>query len=178
MLRPGHGGSGASCRVRTAAPAAGDVADGLPRRPSAVPGERERRRLVPQDLRGRDRRDGHGRDLDVGAGLISVDLQEHVADAQGRALATATATGRGQREGQGNPARRHGAGCAPPCTRTAGVRHLFAAYELGQDKLSGHITPQPRKTPARFLESCRCLRSLYPPEVRIAIVCDNCEDRT
>jgi hypothetical protein len=25
-------------------------------------------------------------DLDVGAGLISVDLQEHVADAQGRAL--------------------------------------------------------------------------------------------
>jgi hypothetical protein len=32
------------------------------------------------------RRHGHGLDLDVGAGLISVDLQEHVADAQGRAL--------------------------------------------------------------------------------------------
>ena len=56
-------------------------------------------------------------------------------------------------------------------TRTAGVRHLFAAYELGEDKLYGHI--KPRKTRARFLEFCRYLRSLYPPEVRIAIVCDN-----
>jgi transposase len=56
-------------------------------------------------------------------------------------------------------------------TRTAGVRHLFAAYELGEDKLFGHI--KPRKTRARFLEFCRYLRSLYPPRVRIAIVCDN-----
>jgi transposase len=56
-------------------------------------------------------------------------------------------------------------------TRTAGVRHLFAAYELGEDKLFGHI--KPRKTRARFLEFCRYLRSLYPPETRIAIVCDN-----
>jgi transposase len=56
-------------------------------------------------------------------------------------------------------------------TRTAGVRHLFAAYELGEDKLFGHI--KPRKTRARFLEFCRYLRSLYPPGVRIAIVCDN-----
>ena len=46
-------------------------------------------------------------------------------------------------------------------TRTAGVRHLFAAYELGEDKLFGHI--KPRKTRARFLEFCRYLRSLYPP---------------
>ena len=38
-------------------------------------------------------------------------------------------------------------------TRTAGVRHLFAAYELGEDKLYGHI--KPRKTRARFLEFCR-----------------------
>ena len=29
--------------------------------------------------------------------------------------------------------------------RTGGIRHLFAAYELGQDKLFGHI--KPRKTP-------------------------------
>jgi hypothetical protein len=36
-------------------------------------------------------------------------------------------------------------------TCTAGVRHLFAAYELGEDKLYGHI--KPRKTRARFLES-------------------------
>ena len=56
-------------------------------------------------------------------------------------------------------------------TRTAGVRHLLAAYELGEDKLFGHI--KPRKTRGRFLEFCRYLRSLYPPDVRIAIVCDN-----
>jgi transposase len=56
-------------------------------------------------------------------------------------------------------------------TRTAGVRHLFAAYELGEDKLYGHV--KPRKTRARFLEFCRYLRSLYPPDVRIAIICDN-----
>ena len=56
-------------------------------------------------------------------------------------------------------------------TRTAGVRHLFAAYELGEDKLYGHI--KPRKTRARFLEFCRYLRTLYPPAVRMAIVCDN-----
>ena len=53
-------------------------------------------------------------------------------------------------------------------TRTAGVRHLFAALELGEDKLYGHI--KPRKTRARFLEFCRYLRSLYPPAVRIAII--------
>jgi transposase len=56
-------------------------------------------------------------------------------------------------------------------TRTAGVRHLFAAYELGEDKLYGHI--KPRKTRTRFLEFCRYLRTRYPPSVRIAIVCDN-----
>jgi transposase len=56
-------------------------------------------------------------------------------------------------------------------TRTAGVRHLFAAYELGEDKLYGHT--KPRKTRARFLEFCRYLRSLHPAEVRIAIICDN-----
>jgi hypothetical protein len=49
-------------------------------------GEREHGRLPPQDLRGRDRRHPHRLDLDVGPGLISVDLQEHVADAQGHAL--------------------------------------------------------------------------------------------
>ena len=59
-------------------------------------------------------------------------------------------------------------------TRTEGVRHLFAAYELGEDKLFGHV--KPRKTRARFLEFCRYLRSLYPAATRIAIICDNCED--
>jgi transposase len=56
-------------------------------------------------------------------------------------------------------------------TRKAGVRHLFAAYELGEDKMYGHI--KPRKTRAGFLEFCRYLRSLYPSSVRIAIICDN-----
>jgi transposase len=56
-------------------------------------------------------------------------------------------------------------------TRTSGVRHLFAAYDLAEDKLYGHI--KPRKTRTRFLEFCRYLRSLYPPQVRIAIICDN-----
>ncbi len=55
--------------------------------------------------------------------------------------------------------------------RTAGVRHLFAAYELGEDRLYGHV--KPRKTRARFLEFCRYLRSLCPPATRIAIICDN-----
>jgi hypothetical protein len=36
--------------------------------------------------------------------------------------------------------------------RTVGDRHLFAAYELGEDKLYGHIKP-------RFLEFRRCPRS-------------------
>jgi hypothetical protein len=39
------------------------------------------------------------------------------------------------------------------------VRHLFAAYELGEEKPFGHI--KPRKTRGRFLEFCRYLRSLY-----------------
>ena len=57
------------------------------------------------------------------------------------------------------------------CTRTQGVRHLFSAYELGEDKLFGHV--KPRKTRSRFLEFCRYLRTLYPPATRIAFVCDN-----
>ena len=55
--------------------------------------------------------------------------------------------------------------------RTEGVRHLFAAYELAEDKLFGQV--KPRKTQGRFLEVCRYLRSLYPQQVRIAIICDN-----
>jgi len=70
-----------------------------------------------------------------------------------------------------NQAGRRVAGCAPPTPAPPGVRHLFAALELGEDKLNGHI--KPRKTRARFLEFCRYLRSLYPPATRIAIICDN-----
>jgi hypothetical protein len=55
--------------------------------------------------------------------------------------------------------------------RTGGVRHLFAALKLGADKMYRH--PRKRKKRARFLEFCRYLRGLHPPQVRIAIVCDN-----
>jgi transposase len=55
--------------------------------------------------------------------------------------------------------------------RTGGVRHLFAAYDLGRDRLCGHI--KPRNTRTRFLEFCQYVRNLYPREIRMAIVCDN-----
>ena len=65
-----------------------------PRRPDRRPakrrpwecGDREHGRLAPQDLRGRDWREGHRLDLDVDARLIGVHLQKHIADAQGRRL--------------------------------------------------------------------------------------------
>ncbi|MEU7769679.1 IS630 family transposase [Nocardia sp. NPDC049190] len=56
-------------------------------------------------------------------------------------------------------------------TRPHGVRHLFAAYDLGKDKLYGHVKSTKNRT--KFLEFCRYLRTLYPVEVRMAIVCDN-----
>ncbi|MGW1847152.1 IS630 family transposase [Streptomyces sp. NPDC001966] len=55
--------------------------------------------------------------------------------------------------------------------RYGGVRHLFAALDLAKDKLYGHIKPVKKRT--QFLEFCRYLRTLYPREVRIAIVSDN-----
>jgi hypothetical protein len=51
------------------------------------------------------------------------------------------------------------------------VRHLFAALDLGRNVLCGHV--KKRKKRVQFLEFCRYLRSLYPANVRIAIVCDN-----
>jgi transposase len=56
-------------------------------------------------------------------------------------------------------------------TRPHGVRHLLALLDLGRDKLYGHISA--RKGRTQFLAFCRYLRSLYPTDVRIAIVCDN-----
>ena len=55
--------------------------------------------------------------------------------------------------------------------RTAGVRHLLAGYDLTRDRIYGHIKPV--KNRSTFLAFCRYLRSLYPPQVRIAIVLDN-----
>ncbi|CAL9328624.1 hypothetical protein SUDANB54_00023 [Streptomyces sp. enrichment culture] len=53
--------------------------------------------------------------------------------------------------------------------RYGGVRHLFAALDLAKDKLYGHIKLIKRRT--HFPEFCRYLRTLYPPTVRIVIVC-------
>ncbi|MFJ9251002.1 IS630 family transposase [Streptomyces sp. NPDC101776] len=55
--------------------------------------------------------------------------------------------------------------------RPHGVRHLFAAYDLGKDQLYGHI--KKTKNRSKFLEFCRYLRSLHPVGKRIAIICDN-----
>ena len=55
-------------------------------------------------------------------------------------------------------------------TRTAGVRHLMAAYDLNQDKIYAHVKTKKDRT--TFLEFCRYLRTLYRPEIRIAIVLD------
>lgn len=55
--------------------------------------------------------------------------------------------------------------------RYGGVRHLFAALDLARDKLYGYIKPIKKRT--QFLEFCRYLRTLYPAQVRIAVVCDN-----
>ena len=69
------------------------------------------------------------------------------------------------------PGREPRRGCAPPTPAPKACGTCFAAYELGEDKLFGHV--KPRKTRGRFLEFCRYLRSLYPPATRIAIICDN-----
>jgi hypothetical protein len=71
----------------------------------------------------------------------------------------------------GTQARGRGGGCGPPTTRTGGARRLFAALELGTDKMYGHI--KKRKRRGEFLEFCRYVRSLHPAGARIAIVCDN-----
>jgi transposase len=73
--------------------------------------------------------------------------------------------------GKGDPAAPRRRRRRATYTRPHGVRHLLAALDLGCDKLYGHITA--RKGRTQFLVFCRYLRSLYPPDVPIAIVCDN-----
>jgi transposase len=55
--------------------------------------------------------------------------------------------------------------------RLHGVRHLLGAFDLSTDRLYGHLKAKKGRT--EFLAFCRYLRSLYPPELRIAIVLDN-----
>lgn len=75
------------------------------------------------------------------------------------------ATGRGE---QHSPRRRRR---RATYKRPHGVRHLLAGYDLSTDRLYGHI--KTRKSRVEFLEFVRYLRSLHPPQVRIAIVLDN-----
>jgi transposase len=55
--------------------------------------------------------------------------------------------------------------------RPHGVRHLIAAYDVGADRLYGHI--KRRKARAQFIEFCRYIRTLYPPAIRLHFVLDN-----
>ena len=55
--------------------------------------------------------------------------------------------------------------------RPHGVRHLMAGYDLSTDRLYGHVVIKKDRT--AFLRFLQYLRSLHPPEVRIAIVLDN-----
>lgn len=80
--RPG-GGTRRSPRRRRRCRWLAEVAECRPREGS----EREHRWPSPRDFGGRGRGSRHRLDLDVGARLITVDLQEHVPDAQRRALA-------------------------------------------------------------------------------------------
>src|SRR2546422_9812019 len=55
--------------------------------------------------------------------------------------------------------------------RPHGVRHLISAYDVGADRLFGHI--KKHKGRVQFLEFCRYIRTLYPPEIRLHFVLDN-----
>jgi transposase len=69
--------------------------------------------------------------------------------------------------GSGSPRRRRRA----TFNRPHGVRHLLAAFDLSTDRLYGHI--KARKGRTEFLAFCRYVRSLHPPQIRIAVVLDN-----
>ena len=56
-------------------------------------------------------------------------------------------------------------------TRSHGVRHLMAGFDLSTNRLYGHVVK--RKDRTAFLAFVKHLRSLHPPEVKIAIVLDN-----
>jgi transposase len=73
--------------------------------------------------------------------------------------------------GKGDPAAPRRRRRRATFNRPHGVRHLLAGYDLSTDRLYGHI--KTRKGRTEFLAFCRYIRSLHPPEVRIAIVLDN-----
>src|SRR5205814_10576260 len=61
-------------------------------------------------------------------------------------------------------------------TRPHGVRHLLSAYDLGRDRLYGHV--KRRKSRVELLAFCRYLRSLYPPTTRLHFELDNSSPHT
>jgi transposase len=73
--------------------------------------------------------------------------------------------------GRGDPAQPRRRRRRATYTRPHGVRHLMSGYDLSTDRLYGHVVK--RKDRTAFLAFVRYLRSLHPPEVRIAIVLDN-----
>ena len=73
--------------------------------------------------------------------------------------------------GKGDPATPRRRRMRATFTRPNGVRHLMSGYDLSTDRLYGHVVKKKDRT--AFLAFCRYLRSLHPPEVRIAIVLDN-----
>jgi hypothetical protein len=68
------------------------------------------------------------------------------------------------------PTANHADGGGRPTTATAEYG-TCSPHSTWPKTSYGHIKPIKRRT--QFLEFCRNLRSLYPPTVRIAIVCDN-----
>jgi transposase len=80
----------------------------------------------------------------------------------------APVVGRKQKGSTSSPRRRR---IRATYRRTHGVRHLLAALDMNKDRLYGHVKTNKKRT--TFLEFCRYLRSLYPPEVRIAMVMHN-----
>lgn len=60
-----------------------------------------------------------------------------------------------------SPAGRHGRGCERPTAEPPEVRHLFAAYELGEDKLSGRIKPRKTPGPGSWSSAFTCARSSH-----------------
>ena len=56
-------------------------------------------------------------------------------------------------------------------TRPHGCATCWPPYDLSRDRLYGRI--KPRKRRGAFLVFLRCLRTLYPPGVRLGIVLDN-----
>ena len=56
-------------------------------------------------------------------------------------------------------------------TRPSGIRHLLSGYDVGRDRLYGHM--KKRKGRLEFLAFCRYIRSLYPSETRLHFILDN-----